>query len=70
MANKKYEDIVQMTTDEIIEALDESKERLNKMRFNHTVSPIEDSTQITKTRKRIARLMTELRKRELEETGK
>lgn len=66
MANNKYEEIVQLTTDDIIEQLEDSKAKLGKMRFNHAVSPVEDSTDLKKLRKRIARLMTELRKRQLE----
>ena len=68
MANSKYEEIVQLTTDDIIEQLEDSKAKLGKMRFNHAVSPVEDSTDLKKLRKRIARLMTELRKRQLEES--
>jgi len=68
MANNKYEEIVQLTTDDIIEQLEDSKAKLGKMRFNHAVSPVEDSTDLKKLRKRIARLMTELRKRQLEES--
>ena len=68
MANSKYEEIVQLTTDDIIEQLEDSKAKLGKMKFNHAVSPVEDSTDLKKLRKRIARLMTELRKRQLEES--
>ncbi len=66
MANSNYEQITGMTTDEIIEDLEETKARLSKMRFNHAVSPIEDGTLLKKTKNHIARLMTELRRRELE----
>ena len=66
--NTNYEQIIGMTTDEIVEDLDETRARLNKMRFNHAVSPIEDGTTLKKTKNHIARLMTELRKRELEES--
>lgn len=68
MANSKYEEIVQLATEEIVEQLEECRTQLSKMRFNHAVSPIEDGTQIGKLKKKIARLMTELRKRELAES--
>ena len=68
MANSKYYEVSQLSTDDIIEQLEDSKAKLGRMRFNHAVSPIEDSTQLKKLRKRIARLMTELRKRQLEES--
>ena len=69
MANKEYEQLAQMTTDELEELLVETRAILGKMRFNHTVSPIEDSTQLRKTKKKVARVLTELRKRELEESN-
>lgn len=68
MANNKYAEIVQLTTEDLVEQLEDSRARLSRMRFNHAVSPIEDSTELKKLRKRIARLMTELRKRQLEES--
>lgn len=70
MANTNYDQVAQMSTDELTELLAETKAILNKMRFNHAVSPIEDSTQLRITRKKIARVLTELRKRELEEANK
>ena len=68
MANTKYEEIVQLTTEDIVEQLEDAKVQLGKMRFNHAVSPIEDGTELKKAKNRIARLMTELRKRELAES--
>ena len=70
MANTNYDQVAQMSTDELIELLAETKAILSKMRFNHAVSPIEDSTQLRITRKKIARVLTELRKRELAEANK
>lgn len=68
MANSKYEEIAQMSTDELVELHQETEAILTKMRFNHAVSPIEDSTTLKKVRKKIARILTEMRKRELEES--
>lgn len=70
MANTNYDQIAQLSTDELTELLGETKTILDKMRFNHAVSPIEDATQLRKTRKKVARIMTELRKRELETANK
>ncbi len=64
MANKHYEEIAQLSVEDIKEQIEEAKVRLSKLRFNHTVSPIEDSTQLRKLRKRIARLNTELLRKE------
>ncbi len=68
MANTKYEEVEQLSTEDLVEQLDEAKARLGKMRFNHAVSPIEDGTQLKNAKRQIARLMTELRKRELAES--
>jgi len=40
------------------------------MKFTHTISPVESPARINHTRKNIARLMTELRKRELADIKK
>ena len=43
------------------------KAALNKMTMNHTITPMENPMQIRAARKTIARMMTEIRKRELTE---
>ena len=63
MGNKEYEAIEAMSTEEIIEQINEVSTRLVKMNFNHAVSPVEDTSQLSKTRGHIARLKTELNKR-------
>ena len=50
----------------MIERLAEEKERLTKLRLSHAVSPLENPQVIKETRRTIARLNTELRRRELE----
>ena len=37
----------------------------DKLRFNHTVSPIDNPMQLRTKKKDVARILTELRKREL-----
>jgi len=59
--------IQEMATNELEERLDEEKARLEKMRVNHLVSPLENPKQITFARKTIARIHTELRNRQLNE---
>lgn len=60
------EDIKELTTDELIEKVQEEKVLLKKMEFNHAVATIDNPLIIRSKRKDIARLYTELRKRELE----
>ncbi len=62
----KAQVIRELSTEEISERLVEEKKQLNKLNLNHAVSPLENPNQIKVVRKTIARLMTELRQRELE----
>lgn len=55
----------EMTTQEIKDQLEESKLNYSKMKMGHTISPMENPSQLKSTRKDIARLSTELRSREL-----
>ena len=63
---KKKEAIREMSTPDLNDRLDQAREQLVKMRLNHAVSPLENPNQIRETRKNIARYLTELRRRELE----
>jgi len=58
--------IKEMTTDELKERLEEEQKQLNKLKMNHTVSPLDNPMVITQSRKVIAKIKTELRTRELE----
>ena len=62
----KQQVIKELSTSDMIERLAEEKERLTKLRLSHAVSPLENPQVIKETRRTIARLNTELRKRELE----
>lgn len=55
----------EMTTQEIKEQLEENKLSYARMKMAHTISPMENPTQLKSNRKDIARLSTELRNREL-----
>ena len=61
----KTSEIEDLTTEEIKEKIETEKAALTKMKMNHAVSPLENPMLIRTTRRNIARLMTELRKREL-----
>ena len=61
----KTSEINDLTTEEIREKIETEKAALTKMKMNHAVSPLENPMLIRTTRRNIARLMTELRKREL-----
>jgi len=57
--------IAELSTSELVERLVEEKHLLTKLRLNHAVSPIENPNKIKEQRRMIARMHTELRKREL-----
>jgi large subunit ribosomal protein L29 len=61
----KQKVINELTTPEVKERLDVEKDNLVKMRLNHAISPLENPQLIKEQRRTIARLHTELRKREL-----
>ena len=58
--------ITEMTTEEIKDKLSEEVEMLSKLKLSHAVSPLENPMQLKGRRQDIARLKTELNKRELE----
>ena len=62
---KKGQDIQDLTTPELQDKLSEERQTLHKLRFSHAVSPIENPMQLRHKRKDIARILTELRKREM-----
>ena len=62
----KYNEIKDLSSDEIKEKLSFERETLAKMKLNHSISPLENPKSLGASRKNIARMLTELRKRELE----
>ena len=55
-----YEEIKHMNNKELHGTLREERKQLQKLKFNHAVSPIENPTKIRASRKFIARMMTEM----------
>lgn len=58
--------IKELSTQELQERLTVDKMQLNKMKINHAVTPLENPNKIKEARRDIARMITELRKRELD----
>ncbi len=61
----KQEVIKELSTADLVERLEEENKQLVRLKLNHAVSPLENPNKIKAYRKTIARLKTELRKREL-----
>lgn len=63
----KQEVISEMSTVDLQERMEAEEKQLTKLKLNHAVSPLENPMKIREYRKMIARIKTELRRRELEE---
>jgi len=61
----KNSEIIALSAEEIKQKIVSEKEAYNKLKFAHSISPIENPTKIKESRKLIARLETELRAKEL-----
>ena len=58
-------EIKELSTKELKERLEAAEVALNQLEINHSVSPLDNPAKITKERRMIARMKTELRSREL-----
>ena len=59
----KNSEILDLSTEELVARIGEERANLTKLKFAHAVSAIENPTRITKVRKDVARINTELTKR-------
>ena len=62
--NMKQQEVVKLSNEELSEQLVENKKKYNELKMAHAVSPLENPIQIKAVRKSIARIMTELNKRD------
>ena len=60
----KISELKEMPEKELIERIEATRAELARLKINHAISPVEDSTTITKTRKDIARMLTVLREKQ------
>ena len=60
----KASEIREMSIADIRERIEIEQSNLDTMKINHTISPLEDTSKIAKTRKDIARMMTVLAEKE------
>ena len=61
----KINEIKEHETKDLVVKLEKTQGELAQMKINHNISPLADTSVIKKTRRDIARMMTELRQREL-----
>lgn len=60
----KQAEIQGMSVEELQKQLDQMKKEYEQMQMNHAVTPLENPMLIRKTRRTVARLSTELSKRD------
>ncbi|HPD65686.1 MAG TPA: 50S ribosomal protein L29 [Bacteroidia bacterium] len=63
----KYKEIQDLTNKELKDLIEEEQIRYVKMKLTHKISPLDNPMKIRETRRKIARLKTELRIRQLNE---
>ncbi len=61
----KIQEINELETKDLVERIEESVAKYNQMKFNHTVTPLENPSLLKAARRDIARMKTVLRQREL-----
>ena len=66
----KSSEIRELSNQELLERIDNEKTALVRMKLNHAISPLENPQKIKESRRTIAKLMTERRKREINEKSK
>ncbi|MBT8326362.1 MAG: 50S ribosomal protein L29 [Bacteroidia bacterium] len=65
----EYQDIKNMTDKELHLTLRDERAQLQKVRFSHAVSPVENPHKIRIARKTIARFLTEINRRRVESSN-
>lgn len=63
----KSTEIRELSIKEILERIDNEKTTLVRMKLNHAITPLDNPNKLSEMRKTIARLITELRQRELDD---
>jgi large subunit ribosomal protein L29 len=66
----KTSEIKELSTPDLIERIDTEKTMLTRMKLNHAITPLDNPQKIKQVKLTIARLLTELRQRELNEKSK
>ena len=65
----KQEVIRELSTPELKERLDEERIQLSRLKMNNAISPLENPNKIKVYRRTVARLVTEVTKRQNEAAG-
>jgi large subunit ribosomal protein L29 len=63
MAKKEKVNLADMSVEDLKQSIADEKSQLKKLKFNHTVTPLENPMQMRELRRKVARLLTEENKR-------
>ena len=66
MATKKFLELKEFSAEELINELNVTQEQYGKMKFEHAIRGLENPLTLREVRRDIARLKTEVRRRELD----
>jgi large subunit ribosomal protein L29 len=66
----KISEIKELSTKDLLERIDSEKELMVRLKLNHAVSPLDNPMKIKVSRRNVARMQTELVKRQLSENSK
>ena len=63
----KTSEIKELSTSDLLERIDTEKTNLIRMKLNHAITPLENTQKLKEAKFTVARLLTELRARELKQ---
>jgi large subunit ribosomal protein L29 len=66
----KTSEIKELSTSDLLERIDTERTMLVRMKLNHAITPLDNPQKIKQVKLTIARLLTELRNREIIEKSK
>jgi large subunit ribosomal protein L29 len=66
----KTSEIRELSTPDLLERIDTERTMLIRMKLNHAITPLDNPQKVRAAKLTIARLLTELRKRELNQKSK
>ena len=65
MATKKFIELQDYTDEQLVSELAQTESNLGKLQFDHTLKGLENPLRLREARRDVARLKTEIRKREI-----
>ncbi|MEM1214768.1 MAG: 50S ribosomal protein L29 [Bacteroidota bacterium] len=69
MATKKYLELQEFSDDDLQAELDQTENIYQKMKFDHAITGLDNPLRLREVRRDIARLNTEIRRRELDKAS-